>query len=327
MGAPQRQGTRQPQGNPPAGGSPRGPGDPQAQGGYEWMTLDPDEQVLWEGQPHAYSLIPAIVIGIPLVLLLIGVLVIVGAILQRRNTTFLVTTDGLYKKTGIISRDVQKIEFGKVQNISFSQGPLGNLVGYGNVDISTAGGSGVEMQFRSVPDPKSVQEQINRQIRQSRPEGASDESGGRSGDAVVDEILTELRAIRRAVEGEGTAASETSSTRDTSQQGGTQEQHSGHDQRHSGQSDRQNRGGNQPGNQGHGGPSGQQNQGGNTGQGSGQGGNQGRGRNQNSGQGGNQGQGRNQNSGQQGDGGASDSDQQGDGGASDSDQQRDWDDE
>jgi len=55
------------------------------------------------------------------------------------------------------SRDVQRIDFGKVQNTSYSQGFFGSRFGYGNVDISTAGGSGIEMQFRSVPEPREIQ--------------------------------------------------------------------------------------------------------------------------------------------------------------------------
>lgn len=178
-----------PQGRPPGGGDvPRG---------FDWVTLEDGEEIEWTGKPHFYSIVPALVIGLPLSLLLVGIPIVVGAYLNRENTDYVITTKGLYRKRGVLSRDVQQIEFDKVQNISFNQGPLGNYVGYGSVDISTAGGSGVEMQFRSVPDPKTVQERINRHIRRSRdaPESEADSKAD-----VLDQILAELQAIRAAVE-------------------------------------------------------------------------------------------------------------------------------
>ena len=113
---------------------------------------------------------------------------------------YLLTNEALYRKSGILSRDVQKIEFEKVQNISYSQGALGNYFGYGTVDISTAGGTGVEMTFRAVPSPKSVQRRIDEQSRRSRGKRGEDGPTSRGPDEVLDEILTELRAIRTAVE-------------------------------------------------------------------------------------------------------------------------------
>jgi len=144
-------------------------------------------------------LIPALVVGLPLALILIGLLIIAGSYLQRENTQYVVTTtDGLYKKTGVLSRDVQRIDFGKVQNTSYSQGFFGSRFGYGNVDISTAGGSGIEMQFRSVPEPREIQELINKRVKGSRGEPTT-ESGETKRD-VLDEILGELRAIRSTLD-------------------------------------------------------------------------------------------------------------------------------
>jgi uncharacterized membrane protein YdbT with pleckstrin-like domain len=168
---------------------------------FDWLTLDEGEEVIWTGQPHVYSLVPALIVGIPLSLLLIGIPIVVGAYLGRENTVYLLTNEGLYQKSGILSRDVQKIEFEKVQNTAFSQGPLGNAVGYGNVDISTAGGDSVEMRFRAVPDPKDVQARIKQEIRKTRSGSREDgEGSSRDQDDVLDEILGELRAIRTHLE-------------------------------------------------------------------------------------------------------------------------------
>jgi len=162
----------------------------------EWLSLEDNETIRWASTPHKYSVVPGLIIGIPLSLVLIGIPIIVASYLQYTNTNYVVTNKGLYSKRGILSRDVQQVGFDKVQNISYSQSAIGSSLGYGSVDVSTAGGSGVELQFRNIPDPAGVQELIGKEI-DSRQQG---ETGTASDtDDVLDEILVELRAIRSAV--------------------------------------------------------------------------------------------------------------------------------
>jgi uncharacterized membrane protein YdbT with pleckstrin-like domain len=160
---------------------------------FDWLTLDDEEELLWSSRPHRSSLVPALLVGVPLSLVLIGIPILVGAYLTYQNTHYVITDRGLYKKTGILSRDVQKIGFEKVQNTSYTQSAVGSYFGYGNVDVSTAGSSGVEMRFRSVPDPAGVQRQIDQQIKTGEP------SGDGKAD-VLEDVLEELRAIRAALE-------------------------------------------------------------------------------------------------------------------------------
>ena len=164
--------------------------------GFDWLSLDEDEKVLWDGEPLMKSIYPALAVGIPFSLVGIGIPIVVGAYLNIKNTDFVVTTQGLYVKRGVLSRSVQKIGFDKVQNISFSQGLFGTKFGYGNIEVSTAGGSGVEMRFRSIEEPKQVQELINKHIKKDK-EGASDSV---SENDILMEILKELRETRKSVE-------------------------------------------------------------------------------------------------------------------------------
>jgi len=162
----------------------------------EWLSLDDGEEIRWASTPHKYSLVPALVIGIPLSLVLIGIPILVASYFQYTNTNYVVTNRGLYSKRGILSRDVKQIGFDKVQNISYSQSAIGSSLGYGSVEISTAGGSGVELKFRSIPEPAGVQELITSEI-DTRQQGTADDATD-TGD-VLDEILVELQAIRAAV--------------------------------------------------------------------------------------------------------------------------------
>lgn len=166
----------------------------------DWLTLEDGESIQWASTPHKYSVVPAFIIGVPLSLVLIGIPILAASYLQYTNTNYVVTDRGLYSKRGVLSRDVQQIGFDKIQNISYSQSALGSSFGYGSVDISTAGGAGIELQFRSIPDPASVQELIAREV-DSRQQGDSDADK----EDVLDEILEELRAIRQAVGRDGDA--------------------------------------------------------------------------------------------------------------------------
>lgn len=183
-------------------------------GELEWLTLDEDETLVWSGKPHKSSLIPALIIGVPLSLVLIGLAIIGAAYLYRENTRYVVTTDALYRKSGVLSRDVQRIDFEKVQNTSYSQGFFGARFGYGNVDISTAGGSGVEMQFQSVPEPRHIQETINKRVKAQR--GNSTREDGETKSDVLAEILDELRAIREMIDAQQPQPSNGDDTADTS---------------------------------------------------------------------------------------------------------------
>ncbi|SFR41924.1 PH domain-containing protein [Halogeometricum limi] len=183
----------------------------------DWLTLDDDEDVVWSDTPHPASIVPALVVGIPLSFVLVGIPIVVSAYLTLRNTHYVLTTAGLYRKSGILSRDVQKVGFDKVQNTSYSQGVLGSYVGFGNVDISTAGGSGVEMQFSSVENPREVAEEINRYVKRST--GSRDAPSDKA--AVLDDVLTELREIRSLLESER----ETSSPNETFRDEPTPEDH------------------------------------------------------------------------------------------------------
>jgi len=168
----------------------------------EWLTLDDDEQIVWQGSPASESLYGAYLAGVPLVLVLgLGLVIILSAYLRRENTDYVVTDAAVYKKTGVFSRSVTEIEFDKIQNTSFSAGPVGRYFGYGNVAISTAGGSGVEMTLRAVADPAGVQELLSTRVTQAQADRGEEPADA---EAVLDEILDELRAIRRAVENETT---------------------------------------------------------------------------------------------------------------------------
>lgn len=170
---------------------------------FEWLTLDEDEELLWGDTPHRLSLMLSVAVGIPLCLVLIGIPIVISSYLHHTNTNYVITTTAVYKKTGIFSRSVQRVEFDKVQNTSYQQSMIGSYFGYGTVEIATAGTDGVEMRFRNVEAPRERQTSINERSAESQ-----NGTNGEDAEAVLDEILTELRAIRQAIDEPTDSASE-----------------------------------------------------------------------------------------------------------------------
>lgn len=168
---------------------------------FDWVTLEEDEEVVWQGKPHFYSLIPAFVIGAIFSLFVIGLVIIAWAWVDRENTAYVITNKAVYKKRGAISRSVKRVSFEKIQNTSFQQGIIGTHFDYGTVEISTAGSEGAELQFRAVEAPQTVQERLNRRLKQVTSEMDSSEEPIAPDEAdVLVEILEELRLIRAALE-------------------------------------------------------------------------------------------------------------------------------
>ena len=170
---------------------------------FDWITFEDDESVLWKGKPHRYSLIPAFLIGIPLAILVIGLLIIAWAWIDRENTTYVITNKAVYRKRGAISRDVKRVSFEKIQNTSLKQGIFGTYFEYGNVEISTAGSEGAEVTFRAVAEPRSVQQQVNGRLEKVRTE-SEDVRAHHSADdeeitILLRDILAEVKAIRESV--------------------------------------------------------------------------------------------------------------------------------
>ncbi|MFP4175253.1 MAG: PH domain-containing protein [Halobacteriales archaeon] len=163
---------------------------------FDWLSLD-DEELVWSGEPRLKSIIPAVIFGIPLIAAAgLGIVIILGAYYSVKNTDYVVSNQGLYVKKGVLSRSVQKIEFDKVQNISFSQGIFGKRFGYGSIEISTAGGSGVEMRFRSIDNPREVQDRITSLVKETSEDGKTQ---GKTEKELLEEILSELRDLNEKV--------------------------------------------------------------------------------------------------------------------------------
>lgn len=169
----------------------------------EWVTLTEGEEIHWYGRPSVARL--ARQLAVPVVITLVGLavliaepvgafgtaledvpfvsrgLTIVGLIvliaglalsalvyLRHAATGYVLTSEELYVKRGLVSRSVTNVRLERVQDTGFTQSWLQRLLGYGDVTVSTAGGGGVELRFEDVDDPADVNSRISRQVDDAR---------------------------------------------------------------------------------------------------------------------------------------------------------------
>ncbi|WP_338741888.1 PH domain-containing protein [Haloplanus salilacus] len=180
----------------------------------EWLSLDPDEEVVWIGRPAVETLYGTIATGFVLTLVLIGFLVLLGvpfSYYRIQNTDYVVTTQSLYVKTGVFSTNIETVDIDRIQNTEYSRSFWGKQFDYGTISISTAGSSGAEISFSGIPDAPAVRDHITDLQRTRSGRGRGDD-GTRGADAGGDadtppasadqvaELIAEVRATREAFE-------------------------------------------------------------------------------------------------------------------------------
>lgn len=174
------------------------------------LPLDPHEERAWQGRPRLTTVLPSLGLGILLIaggvvatllegpntlvvlgaaLVLSGVGVPTWTYLRVTNTRYVVTDLALYRKTGVISRSVRRVELTRIQDSSFSQPLRGRLFGWGTVAFEVAGGG--SLRFSRIDDPEEVRRLVDRATDRTDIPGSLDQ---------WKQVREEVRALRRAVE-------------------------------------------------------------------------------------------------------------------------------
>ena len=152
----------------------------------EWVTLTDSEEIVWSGSPSLYPIASSLVVGVLLIvggvllrvllpadfpfrraaylLVPLGMGLILVAYARHSSTHYVVTSNEVYKKTGLLSRNVTTLRLDRIQNTSFSQSLVQRVLSYGDVHIDTAGSGGTEITFESVSDPQDVSNLLTRQL-------------------------------------------------------------------------------------------------------------------------------------------------------------------
>jgi uncharacterized membrane protein YdbT with pleckstrin-like domain len=146
------------------------------------MDLLDNEKVLWRGRPtwRAYigfflkygiiALAPGVIIeilkdtvwdsaprgwGWLITVVLLVLVAIVGSI-KKLETLYMVTTERIYIRTGILARKDHSTTHARVQNVNQTQGILDRVLGTGDVDFDTAGSDDFDFRFYAVRHPERL---------------------------------------------------------------------------------------------------------------------------------------------------------------------------
>jgi uncharacterized membrane protein YdbT with pleckstrin-like domain len=152
------------------------------------MDLESGESIIFEGHPSWRSILGFYVKGLLVVVLLsaavgaiskvsedevkkgwVGaalgaglVILILAGWFKRIFTKYVITTNRLYIRRGIVSRREQQTQLSKVQNVNTSQSAFQRLLQVGTVDFDTAAGDDYDFKFAGVEDPQEVVTAVHR---------------------------------------------------------------------------------------------------------------------------------------------------------------------
>ncbi|MEA2687368.1 MAG: hypothetical protein QOE93_2563 [Actinomycetota bacterium] len=131
---------------------------------------------------------------IPLLLLVVVALVwFVVRYAKWATTTFVVTTDRLIHRTGVVSKSGREIPLERLNDVSFHSTIFQRMLGAGDLLIESAGERGQQL-FASFPHPEQTQNLIHHQIELAQGRDAA-RMAGRREPSPLDQLekLEELR--------------------------------------------------------------------------------------------------------------------------------------
>ena len=148
------------------------------------MDLHPGEEIVFEGHPswrgvlgfYLKGLAIAVVIGAILffavsdalgvvALVVVLALVVLVGMLMRLATSYVISTERLHIRRGILSKHVQQTSIDRVQNVNTTQSFFERILGVGAVDFDTAGTDDTDFTFRDVSDPAAIVASVDRAQR------------------------------------------------------------------------------------------------------------------------------------------------------------------
>jgi uncharacterized membrane protein YdbT with pleckstrin-like domain len=148
------------------------------------MDLHPGEEIMFEGHPswrgvlsfYLKGLLVAIVAGVIVwfaaspgagvaAFVVVMALVILVGLIKRISTRYVITTERLHIRRGILSKSVQQTSIDRVQNVNTHQSLVDRVLGVGKVDFDTAGTDDSDFVFRGVAGPDTVVTAVDRARR------------------------------------------------------------------------------------------------------------------------------------------------------------------
>jgi uncharacterized membrane protein YdbT with pleckstrin-like domain len=154
------------------------------------MELHPGEEMVFDGHPSwravltfyvsgiaivaVAAAIGALVSGVVLAILagaVVLAVVVVAGLIKRQATRYVITSERLHIRHGILSKTTQETRVQRVQNVNTEQSFFERIMQVGTVDFDTAGTDDSEFRFVGVANPEEVVRAVDRAQRAASTEG------------------------------------------------------------------------------------------------------------------------------------------------------------
>jgi len=137
---------------------------------------------------------PTLVLLASLALMIVALVWLLVRFLRWTTTNFVVTTDRLIFRSGVLSKHGREIPLERVNDITFNASLFERVIRAGDLVIESAGERGQQM-FTDIPRPMHVQNEVYRQIEAAQQRDADRMSGRR--ELSVPEQLEKLDELRQ----------------------------------------------------------------------------------------------------------------------------------
>jgi uncharacterized membrane protein YdbT with pleckstrin-like domain len=151
--------------------------------------LSEDEELIYDLRPHWLTLVVPVLITLAVMVavgaawvvmpagdlqqparMAVGVLglvvllaAVVGRVLRWATTHFVLTTERLIFRSGVVAKFGREIPLERINDVTFSQSLFERLIGAGDLLLESAGEHG-QSRFANIRDPEAVQLEIYRQM-------------------------------------------------------------------------------------------------------------------------------------------------------------------
>lgn len=183
--------------------------------GYPKRLLLDGESIVFDLRPHWWYLAKHLAVGVPVIafgvfsqtldgdsgkatkyvalaVLLVWLLWFAARLLQWLSTHFVLTTDRLIYRKGLIAKHGRDVPLNRVNNIDMHQTVFERILRAGDILVESAGESG-QQTFSDVRHPENVQREINKQVEANN---VQERGGGRPAAPSLPGQIAELAALR-----------------------------------------------------------------------------------------------------------------------------------
>lgn len=147
----------------------------------QWLTISEDEEVVWWGHPSLIPMAPTMFLGVvvailgvyatiayydtlellPLIAIPVGLGIALFEYLRFISVFYVVTSNKVTRKEGIVRRDTLDVRFTDIEHSRANQSPLERFLGYGDIEVATAGTAISELYLDNVSEPKHVNQLLD----------------------------------------------------------------------------------------------------------------------------------------------------------------------